>query len=383
MTKGDLPRVLLLTDADVFAGTERHMLDLAGALADLGVPVRVGCPAPSPLAEKVGMRGIEVVAIPKRGMVDFAAVKRIAGMLRSGEIDIVHAHNGRTHLAAALAVSRAGRGACVATQHFLFPSRVGRRGPKAWLSAAAHRWTTHRTARIVAISDAVKRAALARRDATQQQLHTVLNGMMAPDPAALRPAAAIRADLGLPADAPFIFCAARLEQEKDVPTLIDAMKPVAAAFPAVHCFIAGSGQERASIEAQIARHGLSPHVHLLGFRDDVLSLIRAADIFVLPSAVEGFGLVVLEAMALGVPVIAINAGGPCEIVEPGVTGLLTPPKDSHQLASALQQLLTDPPLRQRFGSAGAERFRQHFTAARMACETLAVYNAALGQGGNS
>jgi glycosyltransferase involved in cell wall biosynthesis len=369
--------VLLLTDADVFAGTERHMLDLAQGLRDLGVEVRIGCPRPAVLATEADKLGIEVVTVQKRGPLDFAASGQLKRLLKNNTIDVIHAHNGRTHFVAARAVAGAGRGTCVATQHFLHPTRAGRRGPKAWLSAILHHWTSGRTARVIAISDAVKQAAAARGEMKNGQMQTVLNGMVAPEEGTLRPVNDVRAELGVEMDAPLVFCAARLEGEKDLVTLVAAMKEVAAEIPEVRCCIAGTGQQRAELERQIQEAGLGERVHLLGFRSDVLSLIRAADIFVLPSPAEPFGLVILEAMALGRPVIAMKAGGPCEIVEEEATGLLTTPKGVRELANSMRRLLLQPELREQFGAAAAERYRQHFTAARMAKETLDVYRAAI------
>lgn len=371
------PKTLLLTDADVFAGTERHMLDLAHALAASEVQVRIACPTPSPLAQRSEKQGVGVISMPKRGLIDFAAVKQMASLLRAGELDIIHAHNGRTHLAAAMAISRAGRGACIATQHFLSPSRVSRKGPKAWLSSLAHGWVTRKTAKFIAISQAVKNEAVAREPATDARIHVVLNGIRPPDASTLQSSAAVRASLQLSADAPIVFCAARLQKEKDIQTLVAAMEAVAAANPAVRCFIAGEGEEKAALEQRVRERGLENHVRLLGFRNDVLDLMQAADVFVLPSAAEPFGLVILEAMSLGKPVIATRAGGPCEIVEHEATGLLATPRDSADLAAAILRLMNDAALRRQFGAAGRQRFERHFTAQRMAAETLAVYHAAM------
>jgi hypothetical protein len=110
------PAVLLFTDADVFAGTERHMAELAWGLQSLGVAVRVACPSPSPLAERAAADGISVVPVPKRGLLDAGAVRTLRQVLRSGEADLIHAHNGRTAMLAALAVTAAGRGACRTTR---------------------------------------------------------------------------------------------------------------------------------------------------------------------------------------------------------------------------------------------------------------------------
>jgi glycosyltransferase involved in cell wall biosynthesis len=113
---------------------------------------------------------------------------------------------------------------------------------------------------------------------------------------------------------------------------------------------------------------------LLGFRSDVSALMAACDIFVSPCPVEGFGLVLLEAMALGKPVIAAEAGGPLEIVADGETGLLFAPGNAESLAAAMKRLLADAPMRKRMGEAGRKRYEEMFTAQQMAEKMRETYS---------
>ena len=387
-------RVLLLIDTNAFAGTERHMLDLAQGLIDLGCLPQIGCPATSSLGEHAAVIGFPVIPIS-----DFAhTVLRLARLLRSGAIDIIHAHNGRSKLAAVAAAWLARRGGVVATQHFLEPAHVTRKGPSRLLFHFTHRWVDRRVDQFIAISEAARDNMIARHDAPSERITVVPNGIPPPDSAALQDPAQLRASLNLlhtsadeaaslaadqlstfnfqlSTDFNFqlIFCAARLEPEKDIATLIDAMRSVAAAHPKAICLVAGMGSEQQRLQEQIDRTGLRDSVRLLGFRKDVLSLMSAADIFVLPSLAEPFGLVLLEAMALGRPAIATDAGGPREIVVDGETGLLVPPADPPALAQAIVRLLEDAELRARFGMNGLRRYEAHFTAERMAKETIEVY----------
>ena len=151
------------------------------------------------------------------------------------------------------------------------------------------------------------------------------------------------------------------------------MTEVKAAFPDVRCVVAGQGAQQELLTAQIEQASLQGAIQLLGFRKDAQALIQAGDIFVLPSLAEPFGLVILEAMALGRPVIATDAGGPPEIVEEGVTGLLVPPSDPPALAAAIRRLLSDRKAAEAMGRGGQERFQARFTAARMAQDMLALY----------
>ena len=366
-------RVLLFTDADVFAGTERHMLDLARGLRAAGVSVTLACPSPAALEERAQAENLPTLTIQKRGTVDRETIRILTGLLRSGAADVVHAHNGRTALSAALAVRRAGRGRCVMTQHFLEPNHVTQRGPKAAASKMAHHWVTAQMSAILAISEAVKASLLARGEAPASKITVVPNGIAPPDAALPGGAEAMRRSLGIPSDAPLVVCAARLEPEKDVASLVASMRHVREVLPNAHCLLAGTGTLRADLEEQIRGLGLGDAVHLLGFRPDALALIAAADLFVLPSLAEPFGLAILEAMALGKPVVATRAGGPLEIVVEGETGLLVPPASPPALAEAILGLLSDPAEASRLGANGLARFKACFTADRMAQETAGVY----------
>jgi len=370
-------RVALFTDADVFAGTERHMLDLARGLRAAGAAPSVACPRVSVLGDRAREEGIEHIPIKKGGFIDWPAIQAMRRKLRAGEVDIIHAHNGRTALIAALAVKLERRGSYVLTQHFLIPSRSIRRGLKAAVSGAIHRWISRGAGHIIAISDASRRGIEERGESSNGNVTTVPNGIPAPDSARLSPPSMVRADLGIAPDQPLIVCAARLEAEKDVTSLIAAMREVVAASPNAICVIAGEGSQRAALTAQMESLGLQNSVRLAGFREDAISLINAADLFVLPSLAEPFGLVLIEAMSLGRPVIATNAGGPREIVEDGATGILVPPADPPSLAAAITRLLADEPLRLAMGARGLERFNQHYTLPRMTAAILETYRKAL------
>jgi glycosyltransferase involved in cell wall biosynthesis len=371
------PSVLLFTDADVFAGTERHILDLADGLRSQAVRVQVACPKPSPLAAKVEALGINVIAIPKRGLIDRSAARQLRQLLRDGAIDLIHSHNGRTSLIAAMAVRSAKKGHCIATQHFLEPNHVTQKGIKGVMYRMAHHWVAARTAHFIAISQAACDGMLTRREAPGSKITVVPNGIPDPDLSLLRPVDQVRAELGIADGQPLVVCAARLEKEKDIATLIAAMKVVHQGRPDCVCVVAGEGSLQAELDRTIASEKLSNVVKLLGFRSDVMSLIAAGDLFVLPSPAEPFGLVILEAMALGRAVVATKAGGPLEIVKDGETGVLTTPSDPASMASAIVSLIADDHRRHALGAAGRQRFEACFTVNRMARAIAHIYQRTL------
>jgi glycosyltransferase involved in cell wall biosynthesis len=149
-------------------------------------------------------------------------------------------------------------------------------------------------------------------------------------------------------------------------------------MPDTQILIFGEGDLRPALVRQIKRLGLEHHVRLVGFRPDILALLKGLDLFVMSSITEGLGTSILDAMAASKAVVATTAGGMPEAVEDGVTGLLVPPHNAPALAEAILRLLRDAPLRRRMGEAGLARVRAQFSVDRMIDETLAVYGRVAG-----
>jgi glycosyltransferase involved in cell wall biosynthesis len=366
-------RVVLVTDSDVLAGTEQHMLELGDGLARRGLVVSVACPPGSPLADRAVAGGLGFHPVARwRFATPFAALS-LRRLLVDGDADVVHAHNGRSLLAATLAVTLAGRGRCVTTQHFLTPTHARRQGWKGAASSLVHRFMARRTHRIIAISVAARDSMVERGAPGASKAVVVPNGIAAPPATAGAAAAGVRREFGLRPDQPLILCAARLEPEKGIPTLVAAMTTVRATCPDAVCLIAGEGGLQDQIARLVADAGLGGSVRLIGFRSDVPDLMAAADLFVLPAPAEPFGLVLLEAMSAARPVVAVGVGGPTEIVVDGETGLLVPPDDPAALAKAIGRMLTDAGFRRAAAEAGRVRWRERFTVDRMAAATAAAY----------
>ena len=166
-----------------------------------------------------------------------------------------------------------------------------------------------------------------------------------------------RAALGVPAAAKLVLALGRLHAVKGFDTLIEAI----AALPDAHLVIAGEGPERAALMALAARRGVAGRVHLPGWRRDVGELLKASDLFVSSSRHEPLGNMLLEAFSATVPVVAVAAEGPREIIRDGVDGLLTPMEDAAALAQAMRRVLAEPGLRAELAAAGRARFEAEFS----------------------
>jgi len=152
------------------------------------------------------------------------------------------------------------------------------------------------------------------------------------------------------------------ERYKGHDELLAAMPSLLASHPETRLVVAGDGDDRPRLEAAAAAHGLADRVLFAGFVGEatLAELYRRAAAFVMPSRGDGFGLVYLEAMRAGLPVVAARGGAAEEVVADGTTGLLVDPASPEELTAALSRLLADPPLAARLGAAGGRRARETF-----------------------
>jgi glycosyltransferase involved in cell wall biosynthesis len=219
---------------------------------------------------------------------------------------------------------------------------------------------------VVAVSQAAVEA-LARSGASEARVRVIPNGIP-PGPPSWRP-------LEEDDDAPLILFVGRLDPAKGLPDLLDAVGLLRERGTAVRLQIQGDGREETRVREAIARPPLSGCARLV-HRDEADRCAprcrRSPCVFVLPSRYEGFGVVLLEAMRLGLPIVATRAGGIPEVVRDGVDGLLVPPGDPRALAEAIARVLSEPDLRDRLVASGVDR-ADGFTEEAMCAAWGALY----------
>jgi len=228
--------------------------------------------------------------------------------------------------------------------------------------------------RIICISQAV-RASLPDN---QPQARVIHNGVALERFRPQEPSPALREQLGLADGDRVLAIVSRLTPWKGHRTLLEALPRVAAAHPTVRLLVVGEpafwtsdyAEELAALAEAL---GLADRVLFLGRREDVPELLALSEMLVLPSEDEPFGRVIVEAMAMGLPVVATATGGVPEIVVPEETGLLVPPRDPPALAEAVVTLLDDPERSRAMGQAGRERVSGLFDADATARRVQDVY----------
>lgn len=338
-------------------GGQRQALLLARGLARCGIGSAVATPPGSPLSLRAQAAGLPVFALRVRGDLDLAAAVRLARLARRVGADVLHAHDARAHAVLLLASLLVRRPRRVVTRRTAFPPRPG----------PIHRLKYGgRIDRYIAISGAV-RDGLAAAGVDPARTRVVYSGI---DPLGEVAPVDWRARLGLGAEARVLGSLGALTREKGYDDLLPALARIA--DPRLHLIVLGEGAERRRLEACAAGLGLGGRVHLPGSTDRPRDAMAGFDAYVQPSRAEGLGTSVLDALALGLPLVATTAGGLAEVVEPGMSGLLVPPGDPPALAAALSRLLGDPALRARLAEGGRRRAAA-FSAEAMVEGTLAVY----------
>ncbi len=353
--------ILHLTHQGDGAGSTISIAALAAAQRAAGHRVLVGCRGETLLAALARAAGVEVMPLSFDRPAPLA--RRIAALAREAGADVVNSHAARDRAACRMA-RLAGRlgAACVMTRR-----QMPRSLP---LSVLLNGFASDRT---IAVSRPVARA-LVRRGAPPWRISVVPNGV---DLARLDRDVAgtdvetARALVGWRPWRPTVGVVAR---RKDQAILLAALAGLARPVTLALIGVEADG-DLAALAAAAPQHG----VRCVPVRPDVLPFYRLFDVVVLPSRGEGLSQALLEAMALGLPVVASRAGGNVEVLRHGEDGLLVPPRDPAAFRGALERLLADPGLRRRLGERARRTARERYSLARTAALTEAAYRLALAQ----
>jgi glycosyltransferase involved in cell wall biosynthesis len=368
-------RVVHVAGSAEWGGGERYLELLARGLDRDRFALSVVLPAAGPFLERLARLEIPVHVVDLGRLVAPSAIFRLAATLRRLAPDIVQSHGARSNFYARLAVALLRGPRHVSTVHNslrAYPVSPLRR----LLYRSMDRLTLPLTTRVLCVA-----RALTGDYAVPTTV--IPNGVALEDLDVGRgQGRLVRAELGLGA-APVVGFVGRLTPQKDPATFLQAVAAVRREVPAVRGVIVGDGPLRRDLERDAPRRGLASHCVLVGPRPDVPAVLDAMDVFVLSSVSEGFPFVVLEAMAMGCPVVATAVDGVTEIVEDGVSGVLVPPRDPAAIARAVVDLLRRPDRASALGAAARARVAEHFGLEAMIRRTQELYLEVAGVAGES
>lgn len=345
LSTGGLER--LLVDIARFHDQSRWSMSFV-ALNEVGGP-----------GEEIRAAGCDVTGLHLNGASRWTTIRRLARLFREQKIDVVHTHNAYPHLVGTLAAKWAGVPCVIHTRH-------GQRFGHGWRSRWSFRLAAYGVDRIIAVSDDAARLCVAHDGVPKRQVLRIWNGIDCDK-------FAFQGSVGQTT----AISVARLSKEKDFPTLLRATALVRERNPEFRLRIVGGGPELPRLVALRDELGLGEIVELLGERKDVPELLKTAGFFVSSSLTEGVSLTLLEAMAVGLPILATDVGGNPEVVEAGVTGELVPAGDPRPIADGILKMLAQRPLWPVMSEAARRRVETHFDIRLMVSRYESLYDECL------
>ena len=348
-----------ICSARSIGGGEKHVASLVNGLSRRGHEVFVAVAPDSPVISMLDEVSSEnIIQLTMRNAISLRSALKLAKFARERKVEIIHAHLGRDYPLAAVAAGRSGA-RLILTRHVMFP--LGR----------VHRLVLRRTARVIAVSEAVADALRSQRIFNPAIIRVIHNGVDTDRFAAEAPKRKNETRLRVGT----IGELAPVKRQED---LIRAAQHICRERDDVEFVIEGedkspTGENRQRLLRLIAELQLEQRVHLSGWSEDIATLMASLDVFVSTSESESFGMAIVEAMAAGLAVVATATPGACEIMKDNVTGRLIAIRDVHAIAKAIGELVDSPEERARLGANARVVARERFDSERMIDETVKLY----------
>ncbi|GLI18569.1 glycosyl transferase group 1 [Tepidanaerobacter syntrophicus] len=355
----------VLSDTNV-GGAGRYIFNLLSNKYETSFEAAVACPKGGELEKELRERNIQVFPLEGgESSTNMSQIKSLRRIISQEKFDIVHTH---ASFAGRIAGKMAGA-KVVMTRHSIMG---GGAGPvKRMITRLISRIFTDK---IIAISRAVK-INLIESGVPADMITIIYNGIDTTKFECVK--GTLRKELNITPDTPIIGMVARLVPEKGYEYAINAFYRVIKDYPNALLVIIGSGSLEKNLKNMCSELGIESNVIFMGYRQDVENLMADFDLFVLSSVSEGLGLSLLEAMALGKPVVATITGGIPEVIKDGTNGLLVQPGNDVYLAESIVKILSDKDLARRLGDEAKKTVVEKFSSKTMIEKTEKVYQEVL------
>jgi polysaccharide biosynthesis protein PslH len=382
-------RILELRAAEEAGGGPEKTILEGAAIADARFDVSVCYVAresadASPIADRAASLGIDFIRLRQRALFDLAGWRMLRDYVRDRGIDLVHAHDYKSNFLA-LALRRALGVKILSTAH----GWTGDSRRERLVYYPLDRWFLRRFPEVIAVSSEI--ADRLRRSGVSSDRITVLPNGVDAERFRFQPALreSIRRQLGIAPDDFVLGSVGRLARQKRFDLLLEAFAQLLPERPQLRLLIAGEGSQRAELQARLqAGHtamrpgpcrGLAERVTLLGNRSDIIPIYHAFDGFVQSSDYEGTPNVILEAMALEIPLVATSAGGTTDVLRPDVDALVIPCGSVDGLVEGIGRLLDDPEAARKRARAARQRIETELSFARRTRRMETLYQRLLGR----
>ena len=368
-----------LAGSAAYGGGERYLELLFERLDRARYRALLICPEPGSFVGRMKERGVETHLVHLAPLFNPIALWRLTWLLARERVTILQTHGARANFYGRIAGRLAGVPVIISTVHNSlkdYEVRSFRRGLYTFLL----RLTLPLVHRIICVSDSNRRDLIDECPAAAARIQTVYNGV---DPSAflLQPdRTKVREELGI-VSGPVLITIARLTEAKGHRYLLQALPRLLETWPQLCCLFVGEGELHDTLQRMAMDLGVERSCRFVGIREDIVEILAAADVVVLPSLSEGFPFVLLEALAMGCPVVASQVNGVPELIEDHKTGLLVPPRDPQALATAIREVLSDSTAASKMGAAGRAVVQERFTVDHMVANTTAIFDAAMQDAG--
>jgi glycosyltransferase involved in cell wall biosynthesis len=303
-------------------------------------------------------QGIPIVCLNMKNTFDMRVIFKLVRLIQEREVDILHTHLPYSGIVGRIAAIIAGVKAIVSTEH----SQIEMYHPITKLGSIL---TYPLNRANIAVSQAAARSIQKYTRIHPERIHLIYNGINFNDLKKIQTdPQLVKKSFGIERDSLVVGTVANIRPEKGYPYLVEAARLVLDQRPDVRFLFVGREKkpgELIRLEEQAKHLGIRDKIIFTGFRPDALQIIAAFDVFTLSSIWEAFAITILEAMALGKPVVATNVGGCPEAIDEGVNGFLVAPRHPEQLASRILYLLNDEVLRSRMGDEGRNKVINNFS----------------------
>ncbi len=360
-------KILQVSSAMSLGGGETHVIDLCQALIERHHEVHLALRLQSPLRDRLASSSVTFHDVPLRNSLDVGSAQRLSHIIQHQQIDIIHGHVARDYAVCALARRGAGRGQLVLTRHHYLPIKEN------W----GYRWLFRQVGRVISVSEFVRQGLITSLNLPSDQIVTIPNWItpdeyrQLPDPQFARN----RFDV----HEPFVVgMIGQITPAKGQEEFVRAAGLIASQRDDVAFLIAGQEQDQRTpftrrLRSLADEAGLGKRLKFIGRVEQLPEFFAALTVFVVPSWQEAFSIVLIQAMAAGVPVIASDIGGPAEIITHGVTGLLVPPRHVEIVAGAINSLLDHPDQQTQLAEAARQEVQRRFERETVINQIESIY----------
>ena len=370
-------RILFVIDGIEFGGGERGFAQIINGLPESRYETFLASGPQETFYHAVSNSPVQRHPVDFSNRCNPSVLIDLIRIIRNDRIDIVHGQGARADFYARLA-SGFSRKTMYASTVQMPVEGYDVSSLKRLLYRAFDRFSERFVDRFLVVSDSLVKSMIQTHGVAPEKVIKIYNGIeideYEPNVEEFRSQESeVRREFALARDAPVIGAIGRLVWQKGFEYLIEAVPQIASSIPEARFLIVGEGPLRKELVALSRELGVNERVIFTGFRSDIRDILAAVDLLVVPSLLEGFPMITLEAMAMAKPIVATNIDGITEQITNGENGILVSPRDPTALANAVIRLLGDRETAQQMGMAARGRVEREFSVEKMVSETEKVY----------